>query len=146
MHFDRIAAFKRHITELPLSQGWGSYTLCRYSCIYEARMNPALNGSSAIRCFECSDAIEICDGTIEICNGTILDFYTGLYYICTCMCIVHVYLDAQSTLSCFTLKALVTCRNCYPMHMPKSCFSLTLSGESHYWCSTLQQGSAPFDV
>ena len=70
-------------------------------------MNPALNGSSAIRCFECSDAIEICDGTIEICDGTILDFYTGLYYIC--MCIVHVYLDAQSTLSCFTMKVVVTC-------------------------------------
>ena len=102
MHFDRIAVFKLCITELPLGQGRGSYTLCRlirYSCIYEARMNPALNGSSAIRCFECSDAIEICDGTI-------LDFYTGLYYIC--MCIVHVYLDAQSTLSCFTLKVLVT--------------------------------------
>ena len=102
VHFDRVTAFELCITELPLSQGWGSYTLCRYSCIYEARMNPALNGSSAIRCFECSDAIKICDGTI-------LDFYTGLYYMYICMCIVHVYLDAQSTLSCFTMKALVTC-------------------------------------
>ena len=41
------------------------------SCIYEARMSPALNGSSAIWRFEHSDAI-------EICNRIIFDFYTGL--------------------------------------------------------------------
>ena len=34
-------------------------------------MSPALNGSPAIWCFECSDAI-------EIRNGIIFDFYTGL--------------------------------------------------------------------
>ena len=34
-------------------------------------MSPALNGSSVIRRFERSDAIEICDGII-------FDFYTGL--------------------------------------------------------------------
>ena len=49
--------------------------LVRYSHIYEARMNPALNGISVIRCFECDDVIEICDGII-------LGFYTGLSHIC----------------------------------------------------------------
>ena len=39
-------------------------------------MSPALNGSSAVRCFEHSDAI-------EICNGIILDFYMGLPHICS---------------------------------------------------------------
>ena len=34
-------------------------------------MSPALNRSSAIRCFELSDAIKIRDGII-------FDFYTGL--------------------------------------------------------------------
>ena len=41
----------------------------RYSCIYEACM--ILNGSSAIRRFKHSDAIEICDGITY-------NFYTGL--------------------------------------------------------------------
>ena len=45
--------------------------LHRFISIYEARMSPALNGSSAIRCFERSDAIEIRDGIT-------FDFYTGL--------------------------------------------------------------------
>ena len=43
----------------------------RYSYMYEARMSPALNGSSAVRHFEGNDAIEICDGMT-------FDFYTGL--------------------------------------------------------------------
>ena len=43
-YFDRIA-------ELPI----------RYSCIYEAHMSPALNGSSAIWRFKHSNAIELCD-------------------------------------------------------------------------------------
>ena len=38
-------------------------------------MSPALNGSSAIRRFEGSDAIEIRDGIT-------FDFYTGLPHIC----------------------------------------------------------------
>ena len=37
-------------------------------------LNPALNGSSEMRHFERSDAI-------EICNGIISDFYTGLIHI-----------------------------------------------------------------
>ena len=37
-------------------------------------MSPALNGSSAIQCFERGDAIEICDGIT-------FDFYTGLSHI-----------------------------------------------------------------
>ena len=42
--------------------------------IYASRMSPALNGSSAIRRFERSDAI-------EILNGITFDFYTGLSHI-----------------------------------------------------------------
>ena len=51
-----------------------SYALGRYisySYTYEAHMSSALNGSSAIRRLEGSDAIEICDGIT-------FDFYTGL--------------------------------------------------------------------
>ena len=48
---------------------------CVHSCrIYTARLSPALNGSSEIRHFECSDAI-------EIRNGIIFDFYTGLTHM-----------------------------------------------------------------
>ena len=50
--------------------------LVSYSCSYEARMSPALNGSSAIRRFERSDAIDIRDGIT-------FDFYTGLPHIQT---------------------------------------------------------------
>ena len=42
--------------------------------ICKARMSPALNGSSAIRRFEHSDAI-------EIRNGITFDFYMGLPHI-----------------------------------------------------------------
>ena len=42
--------------------------------ICRARMSPALNGSSAIRCFEHSDVI-------EIRNGITFDLYTGLPHI-----------------------------------------------------------------
>ena len=47
----------------------------RYSYIYEARMSPALNGSSVVRRFEGNDVIEICDGIT-------FNFYTGLPHIC----------------------------------------------------------------
>ena len=51
---------------------------CVDSChMYTARLSPALNGSSEIRCFERSDVI-------EIHNGIIFDFYVGLPH-------VHVY-------------------------------------------------------
>ena len=43
----------------------------KHKRVYEARMRPALNRSSAIRCFECSDAI-------EMRNVIIFVFYTGL--------------------------------------------------------------------
>ena len=46
----------------------------RYSCIYESCMNPALNGSSAIRRFEGNDVIKLRDGIT-------FDFYTGLPHI-----------------------------------------------------------------
>ena len=51
----------------------------RYSYIYEARMSPVLNGSSAIRRFEGNDAIEIRDGIT-------FNLYTGLPHICIAYC------------------------------------------------------------
>ena len=52
----------------------------RYSCIYEARMSPTLNESSAIQRFKPSNAI-------KIRNGITFDFYTGLphihFWVCT---------------------------------------------------------------
>ena len=57
-YFDRLAAFEA----MNFLQGRGSYALrrfIRYSCIYGARMSPALNESSATWHFEHSNAIEI---------------------------------------------------------------------------------------
>ena len=49
--------------------------LCRYSCIFIARMSPALNGSFALQRFECGN-------TVELRNGIMFDFYPGLPHIC----------------------------------------------------------------
>ena len=65
---------KHCIVELLLRVGL--IALCGYSHIYVARMSPTLHRSSAIRCFERGDAIEIHDGII-------FNFYTGLSHICT---------------------------------------------------------------
>ena len=55
--------------------GQGSYMLCRYSCIFVARMSPALNGSFALQRFECGN-------TVELRNGIMFDFYPGLPHRC----------------------------------------------------------------
>ena len=55
----------------------------RYSYIYEVRMSPALNGSSAIWRFERSNAIEIYDGIT-------FDFYMGLPHIDTPVSELHI--------------------------------------------------------
>ena len=72
----------RSAISLNFRLGRGSYAL--RSCmnilwIYEAHMSPALNGSSAIQCFEGSDAI-------EIRNGITFDFYTELPHMYMYMC------------------------------------------------------------
>ena len=57
--------------------GQGSYALCKrgkYWWVYPARMSPALNESSMLQCFECSNAS-------EIRNGIMCDFYPGLPYM-----------------------------------------------------------------
>ena len=46
-----------------------------HASIYEARMSPALNGSSAIRCFKHSNVIKIRDRIT-------FDFYTELPHLC----------------------------------------------------------------
>ena len=68
-YFNRIAAFKRRIAELQVKAG-----LIRATHLQSTYMSRALNGSSAIQCFKCSDAI-------EICNKIILNFYMGLPHI-----------------------------------------------------------------
>ena len=40
-------------------------------------MSPALNGSSALECFERSNMN-------KICNGIMFDFYPGLPHMCMC--------------------------------------------------------------
>ena len=55
---------KRRSAELP-------HRLIRYSCIFVARMSPALNGSSALQHFEHGN-------TVEIHKGMMFDFYPGL--------------------------------------------------------------------
>ena len=47
--------------------------------VYTARMSPALNGSSALQRFECSNAI-------EIRNRIMFDFYLGLPHVCLYLC------------------------------------------------------------
>ena len=66
-----LLCLKCHIAELPLRAGLirASY-MHEYKNIYEAHVSTALNGSSAIRRFKHSDAIEIRDGIT-------FDFYTG---------------------------------------------------------------------
>ena len=52
----------------------GSYALrrlTRYSCIFAAHMNPALNGSVVIQCFKRGNVV-------EMCNRIMFDFYLGL--------------------------------------------------------------------
>ena len=49
--------------------------LIKYSCIFAVRMSPILNGSFVLRHFECSNAV-------EICNGIMFDFYPGLPHTC----------------------------------------------------------------
>ena len=62
------------VNQIDLWQCGMLHRFMRYSYIYEARMSPALNGSSVIRRFEGNDAIEICDGIT-------FDFYTGLPHL-----------------------------------------------------------------
>ena len=69
MYFDRIAVFE------VLYHGTSVKGGAHMRIVYEVRMSPALNGSSAIRRFKHSDAIEIRDGIT-------FDFYTGLPHIC----------------------------------------------------------------
>ena len=64
-----FAVFKA--ASLDFHKGWGSYPLCRhirYSCIYEASMNPA---RLVMWCFKHSDVIEIRDGIM-------FELYTAL--------------------------------------------------------------------
>ena len=61
------------------SYGWGSYVLCKLMNtwhVYTAHMSPTLNASSALLCFEHSNAI-------EIHNAIMFDFYPGLPHICS---------------------------------------------------------------
>ena len=88
-HFDRVTAFK--VPYLRTSVKGGAQMCCVNATTIDAsRLSPALNGSSEIRCFERSDAIEIHDGII-------FNFDTGLphmYHWCLCK---HVYTHIHIT-------------------------------------------------
>ena len=73
VYFDRITTFKApYLRTSVKGRGSNARHNCVDSCrIHTARLSPALNGSSEIRRFERSDAI-------EIRNGIIFNFYTGL--------------------------------------------------------------------
>ena len=75
-YFDRIAAFKAPYrwTSVKGRARMRFIDSLDFSCIYKARMSPALNGSSAIRCFKHSNAI-------EMHTGITFDFYTGLPHL-----------------------------------------------------------------
>ena len=83
---------KHHITELACS--YALQKLVKYSPIYEALMNSALNESSAVRCLKCSNAIEICNRIIftlyhmciNVCFITNLVNSTILEYNCLRVC------------------------------------------------------------
>ena len=67
-----LSCFGALYTKLLQSRAGLIYTFRKkHKRVYEARMSPALNRSSALRCFECSDAI-------EMRNVIIFVFYTGL--------------------------------------------------------------------
>ena len=83
VNLDCVAAFKAPYNWTSIKGRASSYVrmcfvdlLDMYACIYEARMSPALNVSSAIRCFKHSNAI-------EIHNGITFVFYMGLPHIRT---------------------------------------------------------------
>ena len=69
VYFDCIT-----VSKVPITGSYALHRLVSYSCIYEARMSPALNGSSVIWHFERSDAI-------EIRKVIIFNFYTGLSHM-----------------------------------------------------------------
>ena len=67
--------------------------------VYTARMNPALNGSSALERFERGNAI-------EICNGIMFDFYPGLAHMYVCILGVRI---CSVCLACTSMTSELTC-------------------------------------
>ena len=74
-------------------------------------MSPALNESSAMRCFECSDAIEIRDGIT-------FDFCTGLPHVLTirfhntktmCHCMGHIIVWVWQVLTRSQSEVVLVC-------------------------------------
>ena len=61
VYFDRIATFKVPYHWTFIKGRAHTYVLNRYLRIYEALMSPALNRSSAIRHFEHSNEIKLCN-------------------------------------------------------------------------------------
>ena len=72
-YFDHITVTVRSAKTQYFRYGWGSYSLCKLMNtwhIYTARMSPTANGSSVLKRFKHSNAI-------EIRNGTMFNFYLG---------------------------------------------------------------------
>ena len=59
VRIDFVGALQSVILLLSFHSEWGSYVLHECVNIYKVCVSPALNGSSAIWCFEHGDAVEI---------------------------------------------------------------------------------------
>ena len=78
-------------------------------------MSPSLNGSSLIRRFEGSDAI-------EICNRISFDFYTGLphiclWWVCEIVCENAVFLAHINVIVCVWMLFVVLVRSVFYMYV-----------------------------
>ena len=69
--FYHVAAFKALWRKTSAKDG---AHMCSEDVSLRSHMSPALNGSSALQCFECGNVV-------EICNGTMFDFYPRLPHI-----------------------------------------------------------------
>ena len=109
VYFDCIAAFEAPFRWTSIKGG--AHKFIRYSCIYEARMSPALSRSSAIRRFKHSNAIEIRDRIT-------FDFYTELLQI---DCFDQCGLSSGASLAgswthwLLFVKYLTTCKGTLPL-------------------------------
>ena len=74
--FDHVTVFKAPWRKTSVKGGAHvcSEDAYKYLISLRSHMSPALNGSSALQCFEHGNVV-------EICNGTMFDFYPRLPHI-----------------------------------------------------------------
>ena len=69
-----VSIYRFGLLQMPLESISKACVMHEYLMNLRSAMSPALNGSSAMRRFECSNAIEIRDGIT-------FDFYSGLPHV-----------------------------------------------------------------